>query len=68
MFFVPRNKATSRSIVLNTLPPCLHRNTIDLETRQAEDRPGEEGIREMSRETERTSDSRLKVNDSHIVT
>jgi len=45
--------------------PCLHRNTIDLETRRAEDRPGEEGIREMSRETERTSDSRLKVNDSH---
>ncbi len=51
----------------NTLPPCLRRNTIDLKTRQAEARPGE-GIREMSGETERTSDSRLKVNNSHIVT
>ncbi len=97
MFFVRRNKAASRSIVLNTVRqcslfaktrfdhvlcspkrghvslhctqhacPCLHRNTIDLETRQVEDRPGEKGIREMSRETERTSDSRLKVNDSYL--
>jgi len=121
MFFVRRNKATSGSIVLNTLPlaydkrpltskqdadisptisiqcftsalysetrfdhvlcspkqghvslhctqhasPCLYRNTIDLEIRQAEDKPGEEGIREMSREPERTSDSRLKVIESH---
>jgi len=31
---------------------------------KVEDRPGEEGIREMSRETERTSDSRLKVIES----
>ena len=45
--------------------PCLYRNTIDLEIRQAEDKPGEEGIREMSREPERSSDSRLKVIESH---
>jgi len=64
MFFVRRNKG--HVSIDQHACPCLHRNTIDLETRQAEDRPGEKGIREMSRETERTSDSRLKVNNSHV--
>jgi len=71
MFVVRRNKVTFRpfvsdqSIVLNTLPLAYDKNTIDLETRQAEDRPGEEGIGEMSSRDGRTSDLRLKVNESH---
>ncbi len=40
---------------------CLQQNTIELGTRQAKDRPEEEGIREMSSRDRRTSDSRLKV-------
>ncbi len=68
MFFVRQNEATSRSIVLNTLALAYIETLLISRARQAEDRPGEKGIREMSRETERTSDSRLKVNNSHIVT
>ncbi len=49
----------------NTLPLAYIETPLISKIRQAEDRPGEEGIREMSRETERTSGSRLKVIESH---
>ncbi len=62
MFFVRQNKVDFRSIVsvsvivLNTLPLVYDKTPFHLRTRHAKDRPGEQGIREMSSRDGRTSD------------
>ncbi len=51
MFIVAKTRlpfaslSPTQSIVLNTLPLAYNKNSIDLETRQAEDRPEEEDKR-----------------------